>query len=42
MAEDEWLNGITDSVDMNRSKLWEIVKDRGACSPWSQKELDTT
>ena len=25
-----WLNSITDSVDMNLSKLWETVKDRGA------------
>ena len=23
-----WLDGITDSVDMNSSKLWEMVKDR--------------
>ena len=23
-----WLDGISDSVDMNSSKLWEIVKDR--------------
>ena len=25
-----WLNGITESVDMNLSKPWEIVKDREA------------
>ena len=25
----KWLNNITDSVDMNLNKLWEIAKDRG-------------
>ena len=26
-----WLDSLTDSMDMNLSKLWETVKDRGAC-----------
>ena len=28
-----WWDGVTDSMDMNLSKLWEMVKDRGAWRP---------
>ena len=40
-----WLDSISDSIDMNLSKLWELVLDREGCCAvisWGRKESDTT
>ena len=39
----KWLDGITDSVDMNLSKSWEIVEDRGVWhAAWTQSVHEIT
>ena len=38
------LDGMTDSMDVSVSELWELVMDREAarCDSWGRKESDTT
>ena len=40
-----WLDGITDSMDVSLSELWELVYGQGGlafCDSWGRKESDMT
>ena len=40
-----WLDGITDTMDVSLSELWELVMDKGGltcCNLWGRKESDMT
>ena len=40
-----WVDGITDSMDVNLSELQDLVTDReglACCDSWGRKESDTT
>ena len=41
MTENE-MDGITDSMDLSLSRLWEGQGSLVCCSPWGHKELHTT